>query len=152
MSAGVLSHAGRDSARQALCASPPRARPRRYAGCLLTLSTPCRVVWSRSLHATADLFFVLKRNWGDPDQATAAAIGVEAAAGSGVSALANPAARDMLLRMPGVTPANVRPLMDACGSLQGLARMRHEDIAAAIGKQPAKSLYEFLHMPFPASS
>ncbi|KAL6758551.1 hypothetical protein V8C86DRAFT_3093071, partial [Haematococcus lacustris] len=44
---------------------------------LLTLHFPrLRLVWSRSLHATADLFAALKSNMDEPDPATAQAIGL----------------------------------------------------------------------------
>jgi len=44
--------------------------------CLLTLHFPrLRIIWSRSLHATADIFRALKVNQDDPDPVTAAAVG-----------------------------------------------------------------------------
>ena len=44
--------------------------------CLLTLHFPrLRLIWSRSLHATADIFQALKINQDDPDPVTAAAVG-----------------------------------------------------------------------------
>ena len=44
--------------------------------CLLTLHFPrLRIIWSRSLHATADIFQALKVNQDDPDPVTAAAVG-----------------------------------------------------------------------------
>ena len=43
---------------------------------LLTLHFPrLRLIWSRSLHATAALFHDLKGNQDDPDPAVAAAVG-----------------------------------------------------------------------------
>ncbi len=44
--------------------------------CLLTLHFPrLRIIWSRSLHATADIFRALKVNQDDPDPVIAAAVG-----------------------------------------------------------------------------
>lgn len=44
--------------------------------CLLTLHFPkLRIIWSRSLHATADIFHALKANQDDPDPLAAAAVG-----------------------------------------------------------------------------
>ena len=60
------------------------------------------MVWSRSLHATADLFFVLKKNRPEPDPVVAGLIGIDPAAQSSSASSADPTARDMLLRMPGV--------------------------------------------------
>lgn len=43
---------------------------------LLALHFPrLRIIWSRSLHATAEIFRNLKSNFDDPDAVTAAAIG-----------------------------------------------------------------------------
>ena len=45
---------------------------------LLALHFPrLRIIWSRSLHATADIFRSLKANFEDPDAVTAAAIGAQ---------------------------------------------------------------------------
>ncbi len=47
---------------------------------LLTLHFPrLRLLWSRSLHATADLFRALKEGRDEPDALAAAAIGARAA-------------------------------------------------------------------------
>ena len=44
--------------------------------CLLTLHFPrLRIIWSRSLHATADIFRALKTNQEEPDPVSAAAVG-----------------------------------------------------------------------------
>lgn len=44
--------------------------------CLLTLHFPrLRIIWSRSLHATADIFRALKVNQDEPEPVTAAAVG-----------------------------------------------------------------------------
>lgn len=58
------------------------------------------MVWSRSLHATADLFLVLKRGREDPDAASAALVGLDDAARQ-PNNVANAPAREVLLRMPG---------------------------------------------------
>lgn len=48
--------------------------------CLLTLHFPrLRIIWSRSLHATADIFRALKTNQEEPDPVSAAAVGEHAA-------------------------------------------------------------------------
>ena len=45
---------------------------------LLALHFPrLRMIWSRSLHATADIFRALKANQDEPDPVTAAAIGAD---------------------------------------------------------------------------
>lgn len=48
--------------------------------CLLTLHFPrLRIIWSRSLHATADIFRALKTNQEEPDPVSAAAVGEHSA-------------------------------------------------------------------------
>ena len=48
--------------------------------CLLTLHFPrLRIIWSRSLHATADIFRALKTSQEEPDPVSAAAVGKQAA-------------------------------------------------------------------------
>lgn len=115
-----------------------------------SIAFACRVVWSRSLHATADMFSLLKSDRPEPDATTAAAVGLDDAADDG-SKVGNPVARDMLLRMPGVTETNVSALMEAAGSLQGLADLEVAEVQAAVGPQAGRALYDFLHMPCPVA-
>jgi ERCC4-type nuclease len=95
------------------------------------------------------MFGLLKVGCQEPDAGVAAEVGltdIEAAAGD----VANPAARDMLLRMPGVTPANVWELMRACTSLAQLADMSSKSLQNAIGATAGRTLHTFLHMPYQA--
>ena len=87
------------------------------------MATP--TVWSRSPHATADIFLELKRNQDEPDAAAAVLVGLPPGAnnnnGPAVPAsetIVNQPAMDLLRRLPGVTDANFRPLMAAMGSLR----------------------------------
>jgi DNA excision repair protein ERCC-4 len=107
------------------------------------------MVWSRSLHATADMFLRLKHKQTAPTAETAASIGVENAPHEG-GGIGNPVARDMLLNMPGVTPTNVHKLIEAAESLSGLAGLPMVKIQEAIGSTNGKALYEFLHATYPA--
>jgi DNA excision repair protein ERCC-4 len=109
-----------------------------------------RVVWSRSLHATADMFSLLKGGCAEPAVEAAAEVGLDDA-DNDPDGLANPVARDMLLRMPGVAPGNVAPLMEAAGSLAGLAELDLATLRRAVGTSGGKALYEFLHAPYPVS-
>jgi DNA excision repair protein ERCC-4 len=119
---------------------------------LLCLHFPrLRLIWSRSLHATADIFQQLKANQDEPDPVTAATVGVpdEAAAGGGAApaeALVNQPAIDLLRRLPGVTEGNWRALVREAGSLADLAGLSLKRLAAIMGGQAAaKRLHEFLH-------
>lgn len=108
-------------------------------------------MWARSLHATADMFLSLKGNHPQPDAEAAAQVGLDPNANQG-GGIANPVARDMLLDMPGVNNTNVYKLMDAAGSLAGLARLEMTKIQEAIGTRNGRILHEFLHASYPATS
>ncbi|KAL6779933.1 XPF1 [Auxenochlorella protothecoides x Auxenochlorella symbiontica] len=117
---------------------------------LLTLHHPrLRLVWSRSLHATAATFAALKANQEEPDPVAAATAGVPLEAGEGATAdretLVNRPAMDVLRRLPGVTEGNLRPLMRAGGSLAGLAKLSEAELAEAMGGAvAARKLKSFL--------
>ena len=151
----MLFQRGQPSASCAAVSAAPRTLFQSHHGtgsCVScsSIAFACRVVWSRSLHATADMFSLLKSDRPEPDATTAAAVGLDDAADDG-SKVGNPVARDMLLRMPGVTETNVSALMEAAGSLQGLADLEVAEVQAAVGPQAGRALYDFLHMPCPVA-
>lgn len=114
---------------------------------LLCLHHPrLRLVWSRSLHATADIFKQLKANHEEPDPVAAATVGVNGdEGGQGGESVVNSTAIDLLRRLPGVTDGNWRALMREAGSLAGLAEMPlHRLITVMGGEVQAKKLKEFL--------
>jgi hypothetical protein len=98
----------------------------RYLKCRTTRR--CRLLWSRSPHATADIFASLKSNQDEPDPAAAALVGVplgpdgvplplqpgapgqQQQAGGGpaaaLEAVVNQPALELLRRLPGVNGAN----------------------------------------------
>ncbi|MCO5559046.1 hypothetical protein L7F22_012638 [Adiantum nelumboides] len=93
---------------------------------LLALHFPrLRIIWSRSLHATADIFLTLKSNQDEPDVDKAMRVGVPTEDGLIEGDLRaenyNSSAVELLRRLPGVTDANYRSLMDGCNSLAELA-------------------------------
>lgn len=114
---------------------------------LLCLHHPrLRIVWSRSLHATADIFKQLKANHEEPDPISAATVGVAGdEGGAGVESVVNSAAIDLLKRLPGVNDANYRALMREAGSLAGLAKLSLQQLTGIMGGEvPARKLREFL--------
>ncbi|PSC75286.1 DNA repair endonuclease UVH1 [Micractinium conductrix] len=118
---------------------------------LLVLHFPrLRLIWSRSLHATADIFQQLKANQDEPDPVTAATVGVPdeagaCAGGAPIESLVNQTAIDLLRRLPGVTEGNYRALMREAGSLAGLADLSLATLTAVVGGQTAaRKLKEFL--------
>jgi DNA excision repair protein ERCC-4 len=70
---------------------------------LLVLHFPrLRLVWSRSLHATAEMFALLKANQDEPEPQTAAKVGVPTDQDES-DLLFNETAVEVLRRLPGVT-------------------------------------------------
>ncbi|KAG8363989.1 hypothetical protein BUALT_Bualt19G0079700 [Buddleja alternifolia] len=122
---------------------------------LLVLHFPrLRIVWSRSLHATAEIFATLKANQDEPDEAKAIRVGVPSEDGiieNDVRAENyNTSAVEFLRRLPGVTDSNYRSIMDGCKSLAELALLPIEKLAELMGGQKAaKTLREFLDAKYP---
>lgn len=126
---------------------------------LLTTHFPrLRVIWSRSLHATASIFAALKSNQDDPDAAAAALIGVpqgldtvpQQQSGAAQETVTNLTAVEMLRQLPGVGDGNYRTLMAAAGSLAGLAEMGMDELQDAMGgTNAAKKLHDWLHAVCP---
>ncbi|KAJ7544180.1 hypothetical protein O6H91_09G067800 [Diphasiastrum complanatum] len=122
---------------------------------LLVLHFPrLRIVWSRSLHATADIFATLKANQDEADVEKAMRVGVPTEDGLIEGDLRaenyNSTAVELLRRLPGVTDANYRSLMDGCKSLAELALFSLEELAKLMGGQrPARMLRDFLDAKCP---
>ncbi|KAK6783024.1 hypothetical protein RDI58_020820 [Solanum bulbocastanum] len=124
------------------------------------------IIWSRSLHATAEIFASLKSNQDEPDEVKAIRVGVPSEEGvveNDVSLIIfvltplfrraenyNTSAVEMLRRLPGVTDSNYRGIMDGCKSLAELAMLPMERLAELMGGQmAAKMLREFLDAKYP---
>ncbi|XP_023758926.1 DNA repair endonuclease UVH1 isoform X2 [Lactuca sativa] len=122
---------------------------------LLVLHFPrLRIVWSRSLHATAEIFASLKANQDEPDEAKATRVGVPSEEGVVEDDIRaenyNTSAVEFLRRLPGVTDANYRTIMDGCSSLADLALLPMERLAELMGGQKsAKILRDFLDAKYP---
>jgi len=122
---------------------------------LLVLHFPrLRLVWSRSLHATAEIFASLKANQDEPDASKAMHIGVPTEDGLVEGDLRaenyNTMAVELLRRLPGVSDANYRSLIDGCKSLAELALLPLERLAELMGGQrPARMLRDFLDAKCP---
>ncbi|KAL6847719.1 hypothetical protein ACP4OV_022507 [Aristida adscensionis] len=122
---------------------------------LLVLHFPrLRIVWSRSLHATADIFISLKTNQDEPDESKAMRVGVPSVDGIVEDDVRaenyNTSAIEFLRRLPGVTDSNYRAIMDGCNSLAELALLPVERLAELMGSQKgARTLKEFLDAKCP---
>ncbi|KAK6947501.1 ERCC4 domain [Dillenia turbinata] len=122
---------------------------------LLALHFPrLRIIWSRSLHATAEIFASLKSNQDEPDEAKAIRVGVPSEEGVVENDVRaenyNTSAVEFLRRLPGVTDSNYRALMDGCNSLAELALLPIERLAELMGGQKtARTLRDFLDAKYP---
>ncbi|KAH9616103.1 hypothetical protein KSS87_003022 [Heliosperma pusillum] len=122
---------------------------------LLVLHFPrLRIVWSRSLHATAEIFTSLKANQDEPDEAKAMRVGVPSEEGIVEDDVRaenyNTSAVEFLRRLPGVTDSNYRAIMNGCDSLSDMALLPVEKLADLMGGQKAaRTLREFLDAKYP---
>ena len=118
---------------------------------LLLLHFPkLRVVWSRSVHATAALFAILKAHAPQPDVEAAAAVGVPTGQAA-EEAPTNTAATDFLRRLPGMSDRLARALVLRFSSLAQVAGASEAALAEALNDvNQAHRLHAFLHAPFPA--
>ncbi|KAL5728438.1 DNA repair endonuclease uvh1 [Ranunculus cassubicifolius] len=106
---------------------------------------------------TTEIFATLKANQDEPDETKAMRVGVPSDEGiiedDVRSENYNTSAVEFLRRLPGVTDANYRTLMDGCGSLAELAILPVERLAELMGSQKsAKTLRDFLDAKFPTMS
>ncbi|KAF6153014.1 hypothetical protein GIB67_021619 [Kingdonia uniflora] len=122
---------------------------------LLVLHFPrLRLIWSRSLHATAEIFASLKANQDEPDETKAMKVGVPTEEGlvenDARAEIYNTSAVEFLRRLPGVSDSNYRALMDGCNSLAELALLPAERLAELMGGQvAARTLRDFLDAKYP---
>ncbi|XP_054824903.1 DNA repair endonuclease UVH1 isoform X2 [Prosopis cineraria] len=122
---------------------------------LLALHFPrLRIIWSRSLHATAEIFASLKANQDEPDETKAMRVGVPSEGGIVENDVRaenyNTSAVEFLRRLPGITDSNYRAIMESCKSLAELALLPMEKLAELMGGQKAaRTLREFLDAKYP---
>ncbi|KAK3428920.1 hypothetical protein EUGRSUZ_E00349 [Eucalyptus grandis] len=122
---------------------------------LLALHFPrLRIIWSRSLYATAEIFFSFKANQDEPDETKAIRVGVPSEEGIVENDVRaenyNTSAVEFLRRLPGVTDSNYRAIMDGCKSLAELALLPVDRLAELMGGQKvARTLREFLDAKYP---
>ncbi|KAJ4844426.1 hypothetical protein Tsubulata_038601 [Turnera subulata] len=122
---------------------------------LLALHFPrLRIIWSRSLHATAEIFASLKANQDEPDGVKAIRVGVPSEDGIVENDVRaenyNTSAVEFLRRLPGVTDSNYRAIMDGCSSLAELSLLPMDKLAELMGGQKAaRTLRDFLDAKYP---
>ena len=135
--------------------------------CLLTMHFPqLRILWSRSPHETLRIFKALKANHDEVNVDRAVEIG-RSSEGESDDALfvkevddveeeeeedeVNEAARDMLLRLPGVNVHNARNIMKECDSIAALAEMSREQLRKIAGPVTGQKLFTFFRQKMAAT-
>ena len=113
---------------------------------LLTIHFPkLRILWSPSPHATAELFEELKRGRDEPDATKAASISIDFIDEYNTDKF-NPAIKDFVAKLPGITTKNIYGILNRVNSLSELLELEIEDLEEILGsKQNAKDLYSSLH-------
>jgi DNA excision repair protein ERCC-4 len=121
---------------------------------LLAMHFPeLRLLWSRSPYETLKLFMSLKTNHEEVDVDKAVAIGsnesidalLDTKDEDGEDVEINEAARDMLLRLPGINLHNARKIMKNCDSIAELADMPREEMKALLGPLSGQKLFTFFN-------
>ncbi|KAF4149743.1 ERCC4 domain [Phytophthora infestans] len=124
---------------------------------LLILHFPSlRLLWSRTPHATVDLFKIVKRYQDEPDMEAAAALGnglpmddSAAQTNSGEGGLAsnyyNTSSIDVLKKLPGINEHNFRKVLASVTNLAELSRMSLDELTELLGKANGKKLHTFFN-------
>ena len=123
---------------------------------MLAISFPkLRILWSRSPHHTLQIFKELKTNHDEVDVEKAMEVGRadseekfrEDTSGDDDNELA----REMLLRLPGVTFASARKIMENCDSLAELSAMSRDELRKAAGPVTGQKLFTFFRQKLAAT-
>lgn len=121
---------------------------------LLVIHIPeLRLLWSRSPYETLKIFKSLKANHEEVDVDKAIAIGsnesldalLDTSDGAEDEVEINEAARDMLLRLPGINLHNARQVMKKCDSIMELATMSREEMKSLLGPLSGQKLFTFFN-------
>ncbi len=122
---------------------------------LLILAFPkIRILWSRSTHATVEIFRSLKMNRSNPDPVTASSIGSLAGLFEKDGLIddeyqdeikAKAAAQEMLLSLPGININNYKNVMNNVENIAELSQLGIEPLTKLIGPVNAKKLYSFFN-------
>lgn len=128
---------------------------------LLTSHFPkLRILWSRSPHETLRIFRELKMNHDEVDVEKAVEIGqsdsieslISQGTEEGEEDEINEAARDMLLRLPGVNIQSARRIMQECDSLADLVELSRDDLRRVAGPITGQKLFTFFRQKLDAST
>jgi DNA excision repair protein ERCC-4 len=115
-----------------------------------------RILWSRSTHHTLDIFKELKSNHDEVNVEKAMEVGrsesIEAfCQESSEDNEVNEMAREMLMRLPGVSVAIARKIMDNVDSLAELSALSREELRKVAGPVVGQKLFTFFRQSIAAT-
>ena len=116
---------------------------------LLTLHfSKLRILWCSSPYATAELFQELKLGRPEPDPAKAMTMtSMDEATTS--NERFNQAAKEVLLKLPGLNAKNYMAVMHRVDSIAALCELSEGDLVSVLGSTAdAKNLYKFLRQDY----
>ncbi|OQV12940.1 DNA repair endonuclease XPF [Hypsibius exemplaris] len=120
---------------------------------VLTLHFPkLRILWCSSPYATAELFQELKLGRPEPDPTKAATVTAVDDATTSEERFSQ-AAKELLLKLPGVNHRNCLTIMHRVESIAALCKLEEKDLAAAMGNPAdARTLYKFIHTDYESNA
>lgn len=121
----------------------------------LVLAFPqLRILWSRTIHATPDIFSSIAAGHDPCDElkAMAAGAGTGGNVGDTERAEADEHARSILLSLPGVASHNMNIVMDLAPDLCALSTVSEDRLTAALGKANGRALHQFFRRKVASTS
>ncbi|EFZ01255.1 ERCC4 domain protein [Metarhizium robertsii] len=112
---------------------------------LLTLAFPkLRIIWSSSPYQTAEIFESLKAQEDEPDPIAAVQAGLDKDMKAEDQAF-NQEPQEMLAKVPGVTPKNIKTLVLETENIKEVANMSVGDLEPMVGKVAGKAIHGFFN-------
>ncbi|KAG6001295.1 hypothetical protein E4U54_001117 [Claviceps lovelessii] len=112
---------------------------------LLTLAFPkLRIIWSSSPYQTAEIFESLKAQEEEPDPIAAVQAGLDKDMRVEDQAF-NQEPQEMLGKVPGVTPKNIKNLVLETENIREVANMSQSELQPLVGQGAAKAIHGFFN-------
>ncbi|KZZ90491.1 MUS38-like protein [Moelleriella libera RCEF 2490] len=112
---------------------------------LLTLAFPrLRIIWSSSPYQTAEIFESLKAQEDEPDPIAAVQAGLDKDARA-EDQVFNQEPQEMLAKVPGVTPKNIKSLVLETENIKDVANMTTEELDPLVGRVVGRAIYGFFN-------
>jgi DNA excision repair protein ERCC-4 len=107
---------------------------------LLLLHYPkLKLLWTSGPKLTCDIFYDLKRNEPDPNEEEAASSSVDS------GSLYNEQAKDLLLKLPGISPQNFFLIVRKYTNVAELVNASKRELVDVLGLESGGKLYDFIN-------